>query len=357
MFKINIKNSRKKCFDWDEALRFNDVDKQVAIFCDTLINMLMQNFVANETIICDDRDPPSINKEIKQLIEPNNQFYKRFIRSNKTLFYINQFKALQDELNFLIENSKNNYYSKLSQKLFDKATSSKAYWSIVKIFLNDKKIPCIPPVFHDNKFVIDFREKAELFNTFFAEQCSLPKNNSELPKNLLFLTEKRLSNVQISNENIIKIINNLDPNKAHGHDMISIRMLKLCGPSLCKPLSIIFKSCLSQMKFPVEWKKANVVPIHKKNDKQCIKNYRPVSLLSICSKIFEILLFNELCKFFNENDLLSPNQSGFRPGDSCINQLLSITHEIYQSFDNDLEVRGVFLDISIKSLIKFGIKG
>ena len=77
------------------------MDKQVAIFCDTLINMLMQNFVANETIICDDRDPPSINKEIKQLIEPNNQFYKRFIRSNKTLFYINQFKALQDELNFL----------------------------------------------------------------------------------------------------------------------------------------------------------------------------------------------------------------------------------------------------------------
>ena len=85
---------------------------------------------------------------------------------------------------------------------------------------------------------------------------------------------------------------------------------------------------------------------HKKNDNQCIKNYRPVSLLSICSKIFERLLFNELYKFLNENDLLSSNQSGFRPGDSCINQHLSIAHEIYQSFDNDLEVRGVFLDIS-----------
>ena len=89
-----------------------------------------------------------------------------------------------------------------------------------------------------------------------------------------------------------------------------------------------------------------MVLIHKKNDKQCIKNYRPVSLLPICSKIFERLLFNELYKFLNENDLLSSNQSGFRPGDSFINQLLSITLEIYQSFDNDLEVRGVFLDIS-----------
>ena len=142
----------------------------------------------------------------------------------------------------------------------------------MKTFLNDIRIPCIRPVFHDNKFAIDFREKAELFNTFFAEQCSLPKNNSELPKNLLFLTEKRLSNVQISNENIIKIINNLEPNKAHSHDMISIRMLKLGGPSLFKPLSIIFKACPSQLKFPMEWKKANVVPIHTKNDKQCIKN-------------------------------------------------------------------------------------
>ena len=252
-----------------------------------------------------------------------------------------------------MKNLKNYYYSKLAQKLSNKATSSKAYWSILKTFLNDKKIPCIPPVFHDNKFVIDFREKAELFNTFFAEQCSLPKNNSELPNNLLFLTEKRLSNVQISNENIMKIVNNLDANKVHGHDMISIRMLKLCSPSLCKPLSIIFKSCLSQMKFSMEWKKASAVPIHKKkNDKQCIKNYRPVSLLPICSKIFERLLFNKMYKFFNENDLLSSNQSGFQPGDACINQLLSITHGIYQSLNNDLEVRGVFLDI-LKDFDKF----
>ena len=120
---------------------------------------------------------------------------------------------LQDQLGFLTEKSKNNYYSKLSQNLSNKVTSCKAYWSILETFLNDKKILCIPPVFHDNKFVIDFREEAKLFNTIFAEQMTLQKNNSELPKNLL-VTEKRLSNVQISNENMIKIINNLDHNKA-----------------------------------------------------------------------------------------------------------------------------------------------
>ena len=83
-----------------------------------------------------------------------------------------------------------------------------------------------------------------------------------------------------------------------------------------------------------------------------MKNYRPVPLLPICSKIFERVLFNQLYKFFNENDLLSSNKSAFRPSGSCINQLLSITHEIYQSFDDDLEVRGMFLDIRNNSEIK-----
>ena len=73
------------------------------------------------------------------------------------------------------------------------------------------------------------------------------------------------------------------------------------------------------------------MPIHKKVDKQ---NYRPVSLLPICSKNFERFLHNEMFGFFFGKDLVSANQSGFKLGDSCINQLLSITHKIYKSFDD-----------------------
>ena len=128
--------------------------------------------------------------------------------------------------------------------------------------------------------------------------------------------------------------------------MISIRILKLCGKSICKPLDLIFKSYIKQGKFPTEWKKANVVPVHKKWDKPILKNYRPASLLPICGKIFERLIYNNIFEYFIENNLISRNQSGFKPGDSCINQLISITHEIYQSFDDGLEVREVFFDIS-----------
>ena len=128
--------------------------------------------------------------------------------------------------------------------------------------------------------------------------------------------------------------------------MLSIRMWKLCGESIYKPLNLIFKSCLETGQFPSDWKKANVVPVFKKGDKQLLKNHRPISLLPIIDKIFEKLLYNQMFEFFIRNDLISQNQSGFKSGDSCMNQLLAITHEIYKSFDASINVRAVFLDIS-----------
>ena len=77
-----------------------------------------------------------------------------------------------------------------------------------------------------------------------------------------------------------------------------------------------------------------------------LQNYRPVSLLPICGKILERLMFNEMFEFFIENKLISSSQSGFKLGDSCINQLLSISHEVYSSFDEGSEVRSIFLDIA-----------
>ena len=107
-------------------------------------------------------------------------------------------------------------------------------------------------------------------------------------------------------------------------------MLQLYGNSICRQLELLFQQAMESGSFPFEWKKGNVVPIQKKDDKQCLKNYRPLSLLPICRKIFEKLIFNEMFKFFIENKLISPNQSGFKPGDSCVNQLLAITHEIHK---------------------------
>ena len=256
-------------FDWVRALCNVNVDEKVYFFTKMLLNII-QNFIPHETITCDDRDPPWINKEIKKLMLEKNVAFKSYCYSNK-MFFFEKFKALQYQLNMSIEESKKKYYTKLSSRLADPLTSPKTYWSILKTFLNIKKIPCIPPLFHENKFITDFKEKAELFNRFFVNQCSLLSNNSVLPTNLTQLTNKCLDSIHFSSSDIVKIISRLDPNKARGHDMLSIGMIQLCGNSICKPLSIIFKDCLSEGKFPHEWKKANMVPIHKKGDKQSLE--------------------------------------------------------------------------------------
>ena len=72
--------------------------------------------------------------------------------------------------------------------------------------------------------------------------------------------------------------------------MISIRMIKICGESILKPLELLFKSCLENGKLPIEWKKAKVVPFHQRNNKQLIENYRPISSLPVCGKMLERLI-------------------------------------------------------------------
>ena len=125
--------------------------------------------------------------------------------------------------------------------------------------------------------------------------------------------------------------------------------------AICIPLNIIFETCLNTDKFPLERKKGIVVPIHKKDDKWNVKNYRPVSLLPIFCKISvnsvisvkfcKLLIYDAMHDFLSDNNLIYPNQSGFRSGDSCINQLLSINHEILNACDKGLKVLGIFLDI------------
>ena len=107
--------------------------------------------------------------------------------------------------------------------------NTKCYWSLLKTFLNNKKIPCIPPLYHDDKFVCDFKEKSKIFNNYFAQQCSVINNNSTVPERILYRTDASLAKVVFTTDDIANIIKNLDSNKSHGHDNVSIHMLKICG--------------------------------------------------------------------------------------------------------------------------------
>ena len=111
--------------------------------------------------------------------------------------------------------AKNEYMLRMSKKLNDPSTAPKSYWSILNWFLNNKKIPSIPPIFHKDKVISDFKEKASLFNSFFASQC-IPVSNSSVLLDINFHTNARLNSFSITKKDIVAIIKSLNPNKSHG---------------------------------------------------------------------------------------------------------------------------------------------
>ena len=247
----------------------------------------------------------------------------------------------------MVEDAKHKYFSNIGATLAESSSNRKAYWSLITKILNKAKTPEIPPLLENDTFVLELKSKAQIFNDYFILQCSTLHTGSEIPQNSTVNVAK-LSSISITDDEILEIIRSLKPNKAHGWDNVSVRMIKYCDSALVLPLKLIFLNCLSRGIFPDAWKGANVVPVHKKNEKNLKENYRPISLLPIFGKILEKLIFDSLYSHLGANNLLNPCQSGFCPGDSAISQLPSITQTIHSAFDCDptLEVRSVFLDIS-----------
>ena len=309
-----------------------NVHEQVVIFNQTLMN-ISSNYIPDKFITVDDKDPPWMSDYSNRNILNKKIACKSFNNNNKNYDAYLKLQTISTELSEMIFKRKNNHHHQLSDKLNDPETSTKAYWSILKTLYNGKKILLIPPILVNKKLISNFKEKANHLNDFFPSHCTPVSNDSALPNTTNSVSNVSLSSIQFDDQDILKIIRSLNYNKAHGYDDRSIRLLKICDSSIAKPLSIIFKNCLHTGTFPNNWKKSNVVPIHKKGDKERLQNYRPVSLLPACSKIFERIVFNPMLEFLEKNNLLCPHQSGFRSSGSCQSQLLSIVHDIYANFD------------------------
>ena len=160
------------------------------------------------------------------------------------MIYQNLYFAITESSDYITER-KNEYNFQLSQSLNNPGTSSKTYWTILKTFFNGKKIPLIPPLVINDQLITDFREKANYFKLYFARQCTPIENDSSIPTETNCLCDATISAVDFEDQDILKIIRALDINKAHGHDNISTRMIKICDSSIVKLLSIILRNSLN----------------------------------------------------------------------------------------------------------------
>ena len=244
----------------------------------------------------------NIKKSLKQRSKFTKIFYENSQRNSDHIKLLDKSK----ECTSLISEAKKNYILKMTSKLANSNTAPKTYWSILNRFLYNKKIHATLSLLVDSNFISDFCEKANLFNNFFAAICTPIKNNSRLPP-FIYKTNTRIHCFCVMNKNILSIINSLDSSKAHGYDNISIKMIKICNESVIIPLKIIFEEPLKKGIFKDIWKKGNIIPAHKKEDKTLINNYRPISLLPIFGKIFERVIYNSLFNYFLSNKLFTPS--------------------------------------------------
>ena len=194
----------KRCmvsFPWRQHLNLNtDPNWQVKAFTDIFLN-IMSNFIPNETKRFVPRDPPWITKSLKTMVNKKNRFFRNYKRHGyKTVDKV-RIDAFRIECQQAVESAKLVYLTNLGNKI-DPNTSQKSYWKIINRVMNKCRAPKIPPLFVNNRFILNCREKAKYFNDFFAQQCKPVINSSVLPV-FSFLTAERIDHITIENGDII----------------------------------------------------------------------------------------------------------------------------------------------------------
>jgi len=142
-----------------------------------------------------------------------------------------------------------------------------------------------------------------------------------------------LFSVKINSKEILNIIQHFKDNVACGFDKISVKILKNIAPHIINPLTHVFNLSLEVGVFPDKLKIAIIKPLHKGGDKENMNNYRPISMLSRFSKIFEKIIKARLIDYLEKNNFLSKNQYGFRPNRSTEDALYTVTEFISNALD------------------------
>ena len=247
-------------FDWNKAFENLSVDEKVDFLNKTLLSIFI-NYIPNKKIKCDYLQPPWMTDNIKKSLKERCKLTKFLYKNGQRKIDHDKVLEKSEEWTKQILEAKKNYILKMTQKFADSNTSPKTYWTILNCLFYNKKLPTIPPFLVDGKLVSDFCKKANIFNNFFA---SIFIDCTSCLLSFLYRTGSRIKSFHVTENDILAIIKTLDPNKAHGCYNISIKMIKICSQSLTLPLKIIFEHSLKKGKFSEIWKKANVVPVHKR---------------------------------------------------------------------------------------------
>ena len=344
---FDLFRSKLRQISWEDSFVSNDINQCCTAWTEIFLQIAKES-IPNKEVTIRPNDLPWYTSALRQERRKMMRLYSKAKNCNNVLTRdamwttYNHFRNQYQEHLRLAEED---YNKKLNNSLKNSKMKNKAWWRTVKHFLNRNHRQTIPSLLHEGKHISDSATKASIFNSFFLDQMNIDTSSVQNPTNPVH-PHRTMGDLHVSEQEVLDILKCLDISKASGPDGISPKLLKEAASIIHKPLTILFNMSLTQKQFPSIWKEANVTPLYKKGEENSCSNYRPISLLSCTGKVFEKVVFKHVFNFFRDNLVISPNQSGFIPGDSTVNQLVSLYHELSLAVDQQKEVRVVFLDIS-----------
>ena len=284
--------------------------------------------------------PPWMTIEVKKSIKTKYKLFKRYLDSNNS-FYYKQYIAKRNETSKIIKKLKKGQERKIAE---DCRSNPKAFWR----FVNSKR-KCKQGISvlkkPDGTYTTNDREKAEVLDNLFSSVFTR-ENTDSIPHTVPGEKSDRvfISDIIITEKAVKDKLNKLNTAKTPGIDKIHPRVLKELSESLIKPLTILFNKSICEGQLPLDWKTANISAIFKKGEKSDANNYRPVSLTSIVCKVLESIIRDTVQEYFEQQNLYTQCQHGFRKNKSCTSQLIEVMEEFTTYLDDKDTFDVIYLD-------------
>lgn len=307
-----------------------------------------------------------MTSEIRRLMRQRNRLYHKAKTTNSPN-HLQNYKNKRNQVVQLIREAKDDYMDSLKNTLSDPNLPSRKWFKIANDITNLKnKSNPPPPLITNSKVNMHPLDKAQVLNEHFSN-ISKVENEPILPE--MNNHPKNFNLTSINEQDVKDQLHILNCSKPGGPDELFPKMIKLFSNKLVKPLTLLFNRSLELGQVPNQWKMSNISAIFKgKGSEQDPTNYRPISVTSCLSKMLEKIIFKYLFNYLKENEILTRFQSGFRPGDSTVAQLLELYHIIMENLDKGKDLKFIFCDVSkafdkvwhqglLFKLSKYGIYG
>ena len=282
------------------------------------------------------RNLPWLNKNLVQLMRKRNMLFSRAKRSCRNSDF-EKYKRMRNRVVSQLCEAKSRFFNTINPH------NAKKFWKAVK-YLN-KTHNSIPVLCDGNSEARSDGDKAEMLGDFFTK-CFNQAVPPLSPSNSTLNSEHTIpDDLLCTEEEVHFFLTNLDTSKATGPDGISACMLKSTADSVTPSVTTLLNLSLRTGQLPKEWKRSSVVPVLKKSPATSPNNYRPISLLSIVSKVLERHVHSLVMDHLHNHHPLAESQWGFQSGKSTVAALLTTTHSWLTTLEEGKEIGAVFFDL------------